>query len=100
MNLISIIPDVVSGAVVIAFLFLILYGLYKFFKMIIPKPKPTPEIYEFVAQHIVSGEPFSKLVEEFSKLKDKEQQQYLRAYTELTKINEMKGGLNGKQKRT
>lgn len=89
MNLPSIIFDVLGGAIAVAVIMLVFYGLYRLWLMIKPKPKPTDEIYEKVAEHIASEEPFSKLAEHFSKFKWDEQQKYIRAYTQL---NEVKGG--------
>jgi len=87
-SILSIIPDVLKGALFIIFIFFVLYGLWRLIKMILPKPKPTTEVYDEVAEHITAGEPFSKFMEKISKYKWKKQQKYLTAYTELIKLNE------------
>jgi len=89
-TMLSMISDIIKGAIVVIFVFFVAYGVYRAIKMLIPKAKPTDEIYNKVAEHINSGEPFSSLAEHFSKFKWKEQQRYINAYVELSKL---KGGI-------
>lgn len=100
MSLLSILPDIIGGALAVVLVMFILFGFYKIYLWLKPKPKPTEDIYEIVAEHIASGEPFSKLAEHFSKFKFKEQQKYVQAYIDLDKLKGGKDEQNRKIART